>query len=436
MKKVLALFLFATMIFSVFGSCSAPVEETPAEPDTSTQSPPESDAPTEEASVSGTLSILSWYDESRSENMMTTFQEMYPDVEIDYQYSPPVADYVEKLSTLLYSDAAPDLFYMALENREDLIKGDYVLDLSQESYMTDGTIPEAAKGVYNDGDSVYALSIAGWMGGILYNKDIFAEAGIETLPETWDEFLEVNQTLMDAGITPMLDNCQDAAANFPVALYNAEVFSVNPDNAQQVYDGETTFAESWEAPAKMWGQLIENGYIDANMVGITSDDVVAQFATEQVAMIFSGSWNINTINEINPELNYEFMGVPGSEPGNSWYAGALDVGVCINKNATNMDAAKAFVSFIASPEGQEAYYNDYGGFLLTTGFTPELSPVVADAAKAAEEGRFRIPLSDWRQHTESLRLTFLAALQDAQVGKIAPEEVGVKLDEKLAEVSQ
>ena len=37
---------------------------------------------------------------------------------VDFQYSPPVQDYVEKLSTLLYSGAGPDIFYMSLENRE------------------------------------------------------------------------------------------------------------------------------------------------------------------------------------------------------------------------------------------------------------------------------------------------------------------------------
>jgi raffinose/stachyose/melibiose transport system substrate-binding protein len=39
--------------------------------------------------------------------------------------------------------------------------------------------------------------------GFWYNQDLFAEAGIEEPPATWDEFLEDVQALKDAGITPI-----------------------------------------------------------------------------------------------------------------------------------------------------------------------------------------------------------------------------------------
>lgn len=50
------------------------------------------------------------------------------------------------------------------------------------------------------------------IGGIFYNKDAFAEAGIETVPTTWAEFLDVCAKLKEAGIAPLaLDG---AYANF------------------------------------------------------------------------------------------------------------------------------------------------------------------------------------------------------------------------------
>ena len=39
--------------------------------------------------------------------------------------------------------------------------------------------------------------------GFWYNKDLFAQAGIDAPPATWDELLEDVQTLKDAGITPI-----------------------------------------------------------------------------------------------------------------------------------------------------------------------------------------------------------------------------------------
>ena len=37
--------------------------------------------------------------------------------------------------------------------------------------------------------------------GTYYNKDLFAQAGIESEPQTWDEFLEDCKKLKDAGAT-------------------------------------------------------------------------------------------------------------------------------------------------------------------------------------------------------------------------------------------
>ena len=158
-KKLVSLVLTAAMMGSVLAGCggSSSADNTTAAGDAGTaQTEPSAAVESADASeaagadqgtedLSGTLSILSWYDETKAAPVIEAFNAKYPNVTIDFQYSPPVADYVEKLSTLLYSGAGPDIFYMALENREDLIKGNYVEDLSNEPYMTDGTIPESVK---------------------------------------------------------------------------------------------------------------------------------------------------------------------------------------------------------------------------------------------------------------------------------------------------
>ena len=97
--------------------------------------------------------------------------------------------------------------------------------------------------------------------------------------------------------------------------------------------------------------------------------------------------------------------------------------------------AKAFIEYCVSPEGLAAQYSTYGGFTVAKGFTPELSPAVSDAVAAVQAGEFHIPMSEWISHTESLRLTFLAGVQDVLVGTCTPQEAAARLDAKLAEVS-
>ena len=381
-----------------------------------------------DSSLTGTLSILSWYNETSSAPVIDGFKAKYPNVTVDYTYAPPVADYIEKLSTQLYTGTAPDVFYMALENREALTTGNYCMDLSGEPYMLDDTIPDAVKNMYPN-----CAAVDCWVGGLFYNKDIFAACGITEEPKNWEEFLNVCQILQDNGYVPLMDNCQDAAVNFVAPLFGAETVAKDPDFTKKVFAGEAKFVDGWTKPYEMLKELVDKGYLNADMVGISGDDLAVQFATEQVAMIIAGSWYCSVLEQINPDLNYECMGVPGTE--NVYYCGCINVGPCINANAKYPEVAKAFLEYCVSPEGLAAQYSTYGGFTVAKGFTPELSPSVADAVAAVQAGQFHIPMSEWISHTESLRLTYLAGVQDVLVGACTPQEAAARLDAKLAEVT-
>ena len=446
-KKFVAALLSAGMVVSALSGCGSGGSDagTDSASDTdvaveeeSSEDTAETTAETEEADssedLSGTLTILSWYNETNSQPLLDGFKEKYPNITVELQYSPPVQDYVEKLSTMLYSGAGPDIFCMALENREDLIKGNYCEDLSNESYMTDGTIPDTVKETYGADGKAYALAVDCWAGGIFYNIDLFEQAGITEFPTTWDGLLEACQKLQDAGIIPIMDNMQDAAANFTAPLYGSEVKAENPSVVEEIYAGEKTFEETWTEPVTMWHQLIDEGYLDPNYLGSTSDDIVTAFATGQTAMMITGSWNVNTINSINPDLNYKCMPVPGTE--DAYYCGAVNVGWCINSASENKDLARAFLNYCASPEGLEAQYTGYGGFTIAEGYTPDLPEEISDAVQGVRDGKYYIPMADWQQYTESLRLTYIQSLQDCMAGSIEPSEVGKRMDEKLAEVSQ
>lgn len=88
-------------------------------------------------------------------------------------------------------------------------------------------------------DGVYALPYVANAAGILYNKDMFEEHGWE-IPTTWDEFIELCETIQDTGIYPLYFGYKDTWTC--LAPWNALAVGLAPsDTCAQVNAGETTF---------------------------------------------------------------------------------------------------------------------------------------------------------------------------------------------------
>lgn len=103
---------------------------------------------------------------------------------------------------------------------------------------------------------------------------MFQQAGITEEPKTWDELTEACKKLKDAGFTPIVDNMGDAATTLTSALFAAETLTNDPDFDKKIREGDKTYADGWTEPFKMWYQgMVEPGYINSSMTGITTDDI-------------------------------------------------------------------------------------------------------------------------------------------------------------------
>ena len=119
-------------------------------------------------------------------------------------------------SQFLNSDEAPDLMESNRGNGSagvlstmglltDL--GDYVSQYGWDKKVT-GANAAVAKYDENgimDGDTWYGMTSYAEFQRVYYNKDLFAKYGLE-IPTTYDEFVEVCQKFVDAGVTPMRRN--------------------------------------------------------------------------------------------------------------------------------------------------------------------------------------------------------------------------------------
>ena len=430
MKKLLAAILSAALAMSIVSGCASGGGSSSSGGSSSGGESSE----TQQTGENVTLSFLSWENESVMQPIIDGFQTEYPNIKIDFQYAPPVGDYIEKLKVLGLTNETPDVFVMVLENREELIDAGTAMDLTDMEFMK--SVSALNKQLYSRDGRQYAGAGWAWVGGIFYNKDMFEQAGITEEPKTWDELTEACKKLTDAGFTPIVDNMGDAATTLTSALFASETLTDDPDFDKKVREGELTYADGWTEPFQMWYQgMVEPGYINSSMTGITTEDIQTQFATGQIAMMLNGSWVVPTILDINPELNFKCMGIPGSQEGNEWYFGGGGMGYSINSKTEHPKEAEKFLEYmITSPDALEHWNAGTGQLILSGDEDTRVMQGMDDAEVGLKEGKCWIPMFEWRKYTEALRVQYLACLSDMVNGNMTPEEAAKSMDDKYAEM--
>lgn len=216
-RKISTLLSLVLVAAFALAACGAPAAtEPPAQPEV-----PAADAPTEPAAPAEPTPpaqeekvVVTWWHISTAEDHKTVWQKLAdeymaanPNVTIEISVLENEA-FKTKLTTVMQSGEPPDLFqswgggvmneYVAA----GLLK-DITADLDADGGAWRNTFSPGALGVYSLDGKNYGVPWDMGMVGFWYNKELFAQAGIDAPPATWDELLEDVKALKAAGITPI-----------------------------------------------------------------------------------------------------------------------------------------------------------------------------------------------------------------------------------------
>lgn len=377
------------------------------------------------------LTLLSWTGEEQMTPILEAFEEAHPDIDVEASYAPPVAEYIQTLQTRVLSGTAPDVFLIAAENKTSLIDGGHVVDLTGEPFLE--KIPDFNKETYGRDGKVYGMSISSWAAGYLYNKDLLAEAGYDSLPETWDEFLQMCRDLEALGITPFIESVDQMPTTLS-AWIGAQSSQMDPSLDELIFSGESTFEEQWTPALEEYNRIFAEGIVSKDVVGLDGDMVRDEFANGRVAVINAGPWVINAIREAAPDLEFEFAPVPALPGGKPFQAGAATPGYAINSKADEekQAVAKKLLEFLASPEGVEIFEEQTNDVTVTSDFEPTPDPAFEPLAAAIREGELYLPMISWQRSEDVLNVEAVAQIQRMIQGQVSPQGVAQALDAKLA----
>ena len=221
----------------------------------------------------------------------------------------------EGLIPALDADQQVDLFDGA-GNKSNY--GDRIIsveDLMSDEYEASGNAAMMAlcRSYYADGQTrEVPYQMKG--NGVFYNKDLFAQAGIDFVPANWADFVKACEMLKAAGITPLTTD--DAYTPQQFGIHLARMIGTDATKAV-VNDG--LWAETPEvlATAQAIEGLAKAGYYSdlvASNAFPTGQNT--EFATGMVAMYVNGSWLPNEIRNITGDaFNWGFFNYPEVDGG-------------------------------------------------------------------------------------------------------------------------
>ena len=149
--------------------------------------------------------------------------------------------------------------------------------------------------------------------GYLYNKQLFKDAGIDEVPETTDEFIEVAKKLKDSGVIPTTTD--DAYAMQAFGMHLGRL--IGNDGVKDVVDNGNWDIPEVKETAEFFEKLATDGYF-SDKVGsnVWPTGQNTEFATGQAAMYATGSFVPNEVKPITGEdFEWGFFNYPEVEDG-------------------------------------------------------------------------------------------------------------------------
>lgn len=195
--------------------------------------------------------------------------------------------------------------------------GKYCADLTEmnaASGLEDHTFPvllETAKS-YTDG-VLKVIPYQPYTSGVWYNKAMFEAAGIEKVPETFDELLDVCAKLKESGVNPMTCDQGDGTAllmGFQLGRY------IGQDALVETIDNKSwaDVPEVKKAAEDIYS-LFSNGYM-SEYAPANSPDGENELGYEESAMLLQASWVPNeVVQNTGAQIDWGFFPWPAVEGG-------------------------------------------------------------------------------------------------------------------------
>ncbi len=327
--------------------------------------------------------------------MVDSFNDAQQEVVVEVETRPQGAEGDNLVKTRLATAEMTDIFqYNSGSLMAALDPAENLVPLTGDDYMS--AVQDTFKTAVSIDDEVYGVPFGQAMaGGILYNKQIYADLGLET-PKTWDEFMSNNAAIKKAGIDPVIQTYGETWTSqlFVLADFH-NVTAQDPDWAQEYTSNNRKYANE---PAIRGFERLQAVH-DADYL---NKDFASAKLTQGLQALVDGTgahypmltFAIPAYLELSEDAaeNIGFFAQPGENADTygltAWTPAALYIPTTTSDE--KIEAAKKFFAWTATPEAcdaQSAALDPTGPYMIDGCSLPDgLPTAVTDLQQYFDDG--------------------------------------------------
>ncbi|WP_409345131.1 ABC transporter substrate-binding protein [Paenibacillus sp. MBLB4367] len=298
------------------------------------------------------------------------FESKYPNIKLKVETLPPSSIF-EALRTRISAGEVPDLYQLnighvttGLADQQGLI---YDLSTLEASKNYSDSIRKATS--INGKQALFTLGIA--MLGLPYDKAMFAEAGYNEPPKTWEQFIDAGKKLKAKGKELLVYSSKWETGIGNVFHWTFGTHALKDEAFKKAYLSNSV---DWSKPE--YREMLKEGFKrfkemnDLVRVGsFTNEYAIAQqsFVNGDSAATLGGTWEAGTLRKLNPKLELGFMNMPYEQDDKNAYVFVPEDGIAINAKGKHIEEAKTFLNWLFSKETYAGIVDAKGSFSAQPG---------------------------------------------------------------------
>lgn len=288
------------------------------------------------------------------------FNKVYPNITVKIE---GITNYADDALLRLTSNNWGDVMMIPAVDKSAL----------KDYFIPYGSLDEMNKeirfaSVWSYDGTTYGIPVTATAGGVVYNKKVFEEAGIEKLPKTPDEFIAALKSIKEK--TDAIPLYTNYAAGWTLGQWDSYIFGCANGSAtyknQDVIHAKNPFADNGKdygayAVFSILYDAVKEGLIEEDYMTTDWEGSKGMINRGEIGCMVLGSWaytQMRDADEHGEDVGY--MAFPVSVNGKQYAGAGPDYNFGINKNSSedNQKAAMIFVKWMTEKSGYS--YNEGG----------------------------------------------------------------------------